>query len=204
MKKLIVWIGIVGLSLSYIFTSTQANQHAQLYDGSKPYYTIPSAVYKYSLSTSKSDSILLYSEEDKLTQLKLYIAALCEELDIPVEVAYQIITVESAGNPYAVSYAGAIGLMQVKPIAAKEVLGWRPTRSQLMNPFFNVMVGLRYYKWLQQEMKGRHQASFHALVAYNMGIYRYRSHYHASYNPQQYIYVQKIMRAKHTDITIKV
>lgn len=72
---------------------------------------------------------------------------------------------ESQGNPDAVSYAGAVGLMQVKPETASEVLGRPVTAEELKDPEFNIMVGTMYYAKLKRE-KG---STEDALGAYNQG-----------------------------------
>lgn len=68
-----------------------------------------------------------------------------------------IISVESGGNPDAVSRAGAIGLMQVMPREAGEVFRDRPQRQWLFDPVINIAVGcrilsadVRYYKDLDK------------------------------------------------------
>lgn len=68
-----------------------------------------------------------------------------------------IMEVESAFNPYAVSYANAIGLMQVVPrtagrdIFARKGFGGQPDRGYLYNPEQNIDAGTMYLTILRDE-----------------------------------------------------
>lgn len=68
-----------------------------------------------------------------------------------------IMEVESAFNPYAVSYANAIGLMQVVPrtagrdIFARKGMSGQPDRSYLYNPENNIDAGTLYLTILRDE-----------------------------------------------------
>lgn len=75
-----------------------------------------------------------------------------------------IITVESYFNDKAESHRGAKGLMQLMPRTAKE-LGV----TDILDPEQNIDAGARYYKWLLERLKGKHDL---ALAAYNAGIKR--------------------------------
>ncbi len=90
-----------------------------------------------------------------------------------------IMEVESAFNPYAVSYANAIGLMQVVPrtagrdIFARKGLGGQPDRSYLYNPENNIDAGTLYLTVLRDEyLDGieNPEAKRYAMIsAYNSG-----------------------------------
>lgn len=68
-----------------------------------------------------------------------------------------IMEVESAFNPYAVSYANAIGLMQVVPrtagrdIFARKGFGGQPNRDYLYNPSQNIDAGTMFLTILRDE-----------------------------------------------------
>lgn len=68
-----------------------------------------------------------------------------------------IMEVESAFNPYAVSYANAIGLMQVVPrtagrdIFVRKGMGGQPSREYLYNPANNIDAGTLYLTILRDE-----------------------------------------------------
>lgn len=88
------------------------------------------------------------------------VEAAAKRHDIDPLLIHSVIQVESAYNPYAVSRAGAQGLMQLIPSTARQ-LGVR-------NPFDpreNIEAGVRYLKQLQQQFKDDRLA----LAAYNAG-----------------------------------
>lgn len=68
-----------------------------------------------------------------------------------------IMEVESAFNPYAVSYANAIGLMQIVPrtagrdIFVRKGYGGQPDRDYLYNPSQNIDAGTMYLSILRDE-----------------------------------------------------
>lgn len=72
-----------------------------------------------------------------------------------------IIQAESSGNPYAVSKAGARGLMQLMPGTAREM---RVTNS--FDPAQNIAGGTQYYAKLLDAFKGNVD---YAIAAYNAG-----------------------------------
>ncbi len=72
-----------------------------------------------------------------------------------------VIAQESAGNPYAVSHAGAKGLMQIIDSTAQE-LGVK----HIFNPRENIMAGTRYLDRLLKEFDGNETL---ALASYNAG-----------------------------------
>jgi soluble lytic murein transglycosylase len=80
-----------------------------------------------------------------------------------------LIRQESEFNPYAVSRANAVGLMQLLPktgkVVAKEEKLKRYTASQLYTPAVNMQLGTRYFKG----MVDKFGAFEYALAAYNAG-----------------------------------
>ena len=71
------------------------------------------------------------------------IATAAQRYGVDPELYTLIILVESAGNPNAVSEAGATGLAQIMPATAELVRKNRDTTVQLDNPVLNLDVGAR-------------------------------------------------------------
>ena len=88
---------------------------------------------------------------------------------LAVELVLAVILVESSGNPFAVSKAGAIGLMQLLPSTAEAVaaeIGLRWTGPELLfDPSANVQLGVAYLR----QLIGRYGDVETALAAYNWG-----------------------------------
>ena len=81
-----------------------------------------------------------------------------------------VVKVESNFNPYAVSRAGAIGLMQIMPATAAGFIGLQGTRQsvsqQLLDPTINLHAGALYLRSLMDTFSHRMDL---ALAAYNAG-----------------------------------
>ena len=80
-----------------------------------------------------------------------------------------VIDVESDGNAFAISSAGALGLMQLRPVTARAIakrsgLLWRGDRT-LFDPVANVQLGVRYLS----QLRDRFGDLPTALAAYNYG-----------------------------------
>ena len=105
-------------------------------------------------------------------------AALVERLTVseglPSNLLHAIVRKESAYNPRVVSYADAIGLMQLLPKTAFKVagqLGLEANREALFNPETNLRLGARYLSTLLRELDGQ---PLLAIAAYNAGPHRVR------------------------------
>ena len=85
----------------------------------------------------------------------------------PVMVA-AVIEIESHFDPFAVSQAGAYGLMQLMPPTAQELFAGngRLQTSYLFNPVLNIELGTAYMAQLLRRFDGDAQR---ALIAYNAG-----------------------------------
>ena len=79
-----------------------------------------------------------------------------------------VIEIESRFDPFAISQAGAYGLMQLMPPTAQELFpGKRPFKiAHLFNPVLNVELGTAYLAQLLRRFDGDLQR---ALIAYNAG-----------------------------------
>jgi soluble lytic murein transglycosylase len=88
---------------------------------------------------------------------------------LPVELVLAVILVESSGNAFAVSHAGAVGLMQLQPSTAEAVaaeigLPWTGP-ALLFDPVANVHLGVAYL----ERLMARYGDVETALAAYNWG-----------------------------------
>ncbi len=88
---------------------------------------------------------------------------------VPVELVLAVILVESSGNAFAVSHAGAMGLMQLRPSTAEAVaeeigLPWTGP-ALLFDPQANVQLGVAYL----ERLMARYGDIETVLAAYNWG-----------------------------------
>jgi soluble lytic murein transglycosylase-like protein len=87
--------------------------------------------------------------------------AIIDEYQIDPHIVAALIMAESGGDVAAISPRGAVGLMQVIPMAG------RPTRSELLNPYVNLRAGCEVLR----EYLDYHDGDYRlALAAYNLGI----------------------------------
>lgn len=122
--------------------------------------------------------------KDHLAQREYKYAHLVREAarryGIDEDLLYAIIKTESSFNPYAVSHAGAYGLMQVIPQTAgadvfklmKNRRGM-PSRRYLFNPANNIDVGAAYFHILKnrylKDVKNKTTRHYAMISAYNGG-----------------------------------
>jgi soluble lytic murein transglycosylase len=101
------------------------------------------------------------------------VAYAAEEADVPVDLVYAVMRKESAYNPTVVSYANAIGLMQMLERTARdqaEELGWKQfERPMLFDPSINVLLGSHFIANLLGRYRGQ---PVPAIAAYNAGEHR--------------------------------
>jgi len=90
---------------------------------------------------------------------------------IPATWVRAVLQAESAGDPHAVSGAGAMGLMQLMPGTWKEVRRMLNLGDDPFDPHDNIAAGAAYLRWLHDRYG---DAGF--LVAYNAGPGRYDEH----------------------------
>jgi len=86
-----------------------------------------------------------------------------------------IIKTESAFNPKAVSYKGALGLMQLMPYTANEVADRSLHESEIFNPEFNIVLGFTYFKSLKNklsEIRNKNKRLKLTIASYNAGFHR--------------------------------
>lgn len=90
---------------------------------------------------------------------------------IPAMWVRAVLRAESAGDPHAVSGAGAMGLMQLMPGTWKDVRRTLNLGSDPFDPHDNIAAGAAYLRWLHDRYG---DAGF--LAAYNAGPGRYDDH----------------------------
>lgn len=79
-----------------------------------------------------------------------------------------LIREESRFNKDVFSYAGAVGLMQLMPATAKaEAKGRKIPEGNLLDPSYNLKIGILHFGYLVKAYKGNYS---YALAAYNGGI----------------------------------
>ncbi len=105
----------------------------------------------------------------EISQLSLAIARESERVGLPVDLVLAVIRVESSGYNFALSQAGAMGLMQLLPSTAVSVAQRIGVRwvgpSTLFDPVSNVRLGINYL----QQLVERYGSVPTALAAYNWG-----------------------------------
>lgn len=104
---------------------------------------------------------------DRLLFLSL-VQQMAAEYRLAPDTVLAVIMVESSFNPRARSSAGAVGLMQVMPVTAKEIgraLGYRPAEIDLTDPATNIRFGCYYLAALEKRCGSLERA----LQAYNGG-----------------------------------
>ena len=90
------------------------------------------------------------------------------EFDLSPQLVSSLISAESGYDSDAVSYAGAIGLMQVLPTTAEEVASkLNLAEYDLFNPNDNIHIGCYYLRYLLGHYNGD---IIYALSAYNAGL----------------------------------
>ncbi len=123
---------------------------------------------------------IVHSESQALSIDPLYVLA--------------IMKVESGFRADVVSSRGAIGLLQVRPIAARSVMRAESSRDEpvqavrLSDPQTNVAYGLRYLQQLEEQFSDQETA----LAAYNMGPTRVRQRL-AARKPVPKGYAKKVL-----------
>ena len=118
--------------------------------------------------------------------LQPYITAAARKYKLDPALINAVITVESAFDPYAVSWAGARGLMQLMPGTA-EMVGVTNSFSARQN----IMGGSKYLRSMLDRFKGNLQL---ALAAYNIGPERVAREKKIPDVAETQAYVKRVMK----------
>lgn len=100
-----------------------------------------------------------------------HIAEASRRFGIPAAWIRAVMRAESAGDPQAVSRAGAIGLMQVMPATWADLRVRHRLGIDLYNPRDNILAGTAYLR----ELHDRYGSVVAMLAAYNAGPGRYEA-----------------------------
>lgn len=77
-----------------------------------------------------------------------------------------LIREESYFNEKIASPAGALGLMQIMPATASFIAGEQVSKNDLLNPNFNIALGIKYYKYVKNLLNNN---NIYAVLSYNGG-----------------------------------
>jgi len=108
-----------------------------------------------------SDLLINESGFSRTKKWDFLVSDAAERYDVDKNLVFAIIARESAGNPYAISRAGAKGLMQLMDSTAKEM---GVTHS--FNPRENIDGGVKYFRKMLDQFDGDIKL---ALASYNAG-----------------------------------
>ena len=104
-----------------------------------------------------------------------YIAEAAQRFAIPERWIREVMRVESAGRPRAVSHAGAMGLMQIMPGTWRELRRAHGLGADPFRPRDNILAGAAYLR----QMYDRYRSVRLMLAAYNAGPGRTDAHVRA-------------------------
>ena len=100
-----------------------------------------------------------------------YIAEAARRFGLPEHWILAVMEAESAGNPRAVSHAGAMGLMQIMPGTWAELRAAHRLGDDPFDPRDNILAGTAYLRQMYDRF-----GSPGFLAAYNAGPARYQDH----------------------------
>lgn len=156
--------------------------------------------HKESIPTPRSVDTILKSEAkrlppDKRRAIASTVMQLSEEYNLDPHLILAIMKVESSFNPKARSNKGAIGFMQILPIAFREVASDLKIKGSpealLSHDQINIRVGAYYLSRLIHRFGGN---IWKALMAYNWGPTYVASNYKGRHVPPDG-YQRKVMMA---------
>tara|TARA_Y100000004_G_scaffold31538_1_gene33016 strand:- start:3020 stop:3694 length:675 start_codon:yes stop_codon:yes gene_type:complete len=123
--------------------------------------------------------------------------ALCEEYNVSYDLAKAVIAVESSWNHKAKSSARAHGLMQITPIAAKDI---GTPHNRMLEIYPNLIVGVQYLSKMLVRFDGNIPT---ALCAYNEGptnTVKYKKEY--ILNTNYFTKIVRVLVAEESDLAL--
>lgn len=129
-------------------------------------------LYEKQVSFFSRDSVEIANETDKLSK----------QYNIPVPVICALIQTESDGINGAVSSANCVGLTQVSEFAVSQYNNVNGTDYSLIeckdNISINLEVGVWYFNWCLQQVKGTKYLYQNAYLMFNVGYGSYKKFYY--------------------------
>lgn len=187
MKYLALLGLVVGLvSLTSLNFSDEAAQYSSL--GFEFNWDEERAVELIAAHLAEKNALIPDGELREIART-MYDAARRYEVDYRLVLA--VIDAESNFRHNVVSDAGAIGIMQVKPVVAREFsdeVGIPYRRDVLQCPHANVRFGIYYLSWLSRH----YDNEYAVLYAYNVGYTRARQNMQRNSEPKTG-YTRKVM-----------
>ena len=119
---------------------------------------IETDIFELDIQKNKSKTI----NDEQLRNVLHFLYIMCDTYDVPYDMAKAVIDVESNWNPNAKSSVGAMGLMQIMPITARQ---YGYTTQYLYNPYVNILIGIKYLS----DLYNRYESWNYVLTAYNHG-----------------------------------
>ncbi len=157
------------------------------------YVDSDNVVHFTNVPTSRKYKILFrdYGSYDHLqiSQLKLQqkVSKIAKKYGVDPTLIMAMIKVESNFMPYAISSAGAVGLMQLLPSTARTM-----NIEDLYAPKENIEAGVRYFKYLYILFNGDY---IKAIAAYNAGEKAVMKYNGIPPYPETQWYVTKVLNA---------
>lgn len=148
--------------------------------------------FSSSIDYAKKYCILNYKKSYTKKDLENLVYEISEDIGIDPYLVFAIIKVESNWDICAVSYKGAIGLMQVLPSTARFIYK-EISMIDLFNPRVNIFIGVSYLRYLIDMYLYRYRYDYwkaltYAIFAYYAGPNRKR------FPKEAYVYFEKVMQ----------
>jgi hypothetical protein len=162
------------LILLFITMGTLAGIVTYYEKNEKKYKSMEKDFQNYQLLIIKSEyytkvSDLIWGKDSRRCDagLILKIERIRKEIDstLSLDLILSLIAIESGFNKYAISKAGAVGIMQILPTTAKEVDSTINSPEQLFDEERNLRIGISYLSKLNKLFQNPDLA----LLAYNRG-----------------------------------
>lgn len=193
MRHILIRMPLLAIAIAWVLAaSVAANPNSTLpadTDSGEHVSWLPDAVEKLERSLERE-----ISDRSARSELAQIVHSESRALSIDPLYVLALMKVESGFRADVVSPRGAIGLLQVRPIAARSVMRAESSRDEpiqavrLRDPQTNVAFGLRYLQQLEKQFSDQETV----LAAYNMGPTRVRQRL-AARKPVPRGYAKKVL-----------